>query len=62
MYESRWEKGTVTNVALAGPTGPTGPTGGTGPTGPQGPAGANGATGPSAQRGHSQLHEFTGTC
>ena len=33
-----WEKSTITNLALQGPTGPTGPGGSTGPTGP---AGAN---------------------
>ena len=38
---SAWEKQTIANAALQGPTGPTGPTGATGPhrwqTGPTGP-------------------------
>ena len=66
VSQSRWEKGTVANVALAGPTGPTGatgpagppgPTGATGPTGPTGPAGADstvaGPTGPTGPAGPS---------
>ena len=57
VSESRWEKGTVANVALAGPTGPTGPSGAdgaagaTGPTGPTGPTGSPGPTGPSGGPG-----------
>ena len=39
---SRWEKSTITNAALSGPTGPTGPSGPTGPTGPTGPSGPTG--------------------
>ena len=39
-----WEKSTVANLALQGPTGPTGPTGSTGPTGPSGPTGSTGPT------------------
>ena len=53
---SRWEKQTIANAALVGPTGPTGPTGSTGPTGPQGatgPNGNNGATGPTGPQGNS---------
>ena len=38
MDGGSWEKSTITNLALQGPTGPTGPGGSTGPTGP---AGAN---------------------
>ena len=41
---SRWEKSTITNAALSGPTGPTGPAGPTGPTGPTGPSGTTGTT------------------
>jgi len=54
---SRWEKQTIANASLAGPTGPTGPTGPAGSTGPTGPAGAagddgsDGGTGPTGPAG-----------
>jgi len=51
---SAWVKGTVTNVALQGPTGSTGPTGPNGPNGPNGPTGpngSNGSTGPTGPTG-----------
>ena len=48
---SRWEKQTIANAALVGPTGPTGPTGATGPTGPQGATGPTGATGAAGSDG-----------
>jgi len=46
VSESRWELGTVANIALAGPTGPTGPAGADGAAGPTGPTGPVGPTGP----------------
>lgn len=64
-----WEKSTVTNLALQGPTGPTGPTGpggppgpsgGTGPTGPGGPPGPSGGTGPTGPTGPSGSNGGTG--
>ena len=51
VSQSRWEKGTITNAALAGPTGPTGPTRPTGPAGPAGATGPTGATGPNGPTG-----------
>ena len=69
---SRWEKQTIANAALVGPTGPTGPTGATGPTGPQGatgPTGAtgaagsdgdDGATGPTGPTGPTPNHQWSG--
>ena len=39
-----WEKSTVTNLSLQGPTGPTGPAGPTGPTGPTGSSGTGTGT------------------
>ena len=46
-----WEKSTVTNLALQGPTGGTGPTGPNGPPGPTGPTGPGGGTGPTGGPG-----------
>ena len=48
---SSWEKSTITNLALQGPTGPTGPTGPNGPNGPNGPTGPGGGTGPTGPGG-----------
>ena len=45
---SQWEKQTITNAALQGPTGPTGATGATGATGT---VGATGAVGPQGATG-----------
>ncbi len=48
---SRWEKQTIANASLAGPTGPTGPTGPAGSAGPTGPAGAAGDDGSDGSAG-----------
>ena len=48
---SAWEKQTIANAALQGPTGSTGPTGPTGPNGPNGPTGPTGSTGPTGPTG-----------
>ncbi len=48
---SRWEKQTIANASLAGPTGPTGPTGPAGSAGPTGPAGSAGPAGPAGPTG-----------
>ena len=45
VSQSRWEKATVGDVSLAGPTGPTGATGPAGAAGPTGPTGATGPAG-----------------
>jgi hypothetical protein len=53
---STWEKQTIANAALAGPTGPTGPTGpngSNGSNGPTGPTGSGGGTGPTGPTGPS---------
>ena len=69
---SAWEKQTIANAALQGPTGPTGPTGGTGPTGPTGqkgqkgevgntgPTGGTGPTGPTGPQGQKGQKGQTG--
>ena len=54
-----WEKGTITNVALQGPTGATGATGATGPQGPAGATGATGATGPQGPAGSTSYDAGT---
>ncbi len=70
---SAWEKQTIANAALQGPTGPTGPTGGTGPTGPTGqkgqkgevgntgPTGGTGPTGPTGPQGQKGQKGQTGS-
>jgi len=61
---SAWEKQTIANAALQGPTGPTGPTGAAstvaGPTGPTGSLGPTGPTGP-AGAGTWTRTSFTAT-
>lgn len=49
--EGAWNKSTITNLALVGPTGPTGPPGPPGPSGPPGPTGPTGPTGPPGPTG-----------
>ena len=57
---SAWEKQTISNAALQGPTGPTGPTGGDGPTGPTGGAGPTGQKGQKGQTGSTGSTGGTG--
>ena len=55
-----WEKQTITNAALQGPTGSTGSTGPTGAEGPTGPAGSTGPTGAEGPTGPTGSTGATG--
>ncbi len=57
---SAWEKQTVANVALQGPTGSTGPTGPTGSKGQKGEVGAAGSNGAKGQKGEIGATGSTG--
>ena len=57
---SRWEKGTISDVALQGPTGATGPAGADGAAGSQGVQGATGAAGTAGADGADGAAGATG--
>ena len=56
-----WEKQTITNAALQGPTGATGATGATGPAGADGAIGADGADGATGPQGPQGATGNTGS-